>query len=199
MPLKTCMTGHCAEAVAPAREHATMAGCSGNRLVPATMRKTLKFFHTLASCGIIGAILGYAIILISAPQDTPAAYADMRQTISLLCDWLLFPSLAVALITGLLSMAVHRPFQERRWVWVKALLGLSMFEATLAIIGSKASYAARMSAQLAAGEGDAGALQTALTYEWTTLGTIMALSLANIVLGVWRPPLKMRQRNTSKA
>lgn len=163
------------------------------------MRKTLKFFHTFASCGIIGAILGYAIVLTSAPQDTPAAYADMRQTIGLLCDWLLFPSLAIALITGLLSMAVHRPFQERRWVWAKALLGLSMFEATLAIIGSKASYAAKMSAQLAAGEGDAEALQTALTYEWHTLWTILALSLANIVLGVWRPPLKMRQRNTSKA
>lgn len=162
------------------------------------MRKTLKFFHTVSSCGIIGALLGYAIVLTSAPQDTPAAYADMRQTISLLCDWLLFPSLAIALITGLLSMAVHRPFQERRWVWTKALLGLGMFESTLAIVGSKANYAAKMSAQLAAGDGNAEALQTALTYEWHTLGTILALSLANIILGVWRPPLRMRQRGPSK-
>lgn len=158
------------------------------------MRKTLKFFHTLASCGLIGALLGYAIVLTAAPQDTPGAYADMRQTISLLCDYLLLPSLAVALVTGLLSMAVHRPFQERRWVWVKALLGLGMFESTIAIVGSKAEYAAKMSAKIAAGDGDAQALQTALTYEWTTLGTIMALSVANIVLGVWRPPLRMRER-----
>lgn len=154
------------------------------------MRKTLKFFHTLASCGIIGTLAAYAILLTWGPQDTPAAYADMRQTISLLCDWLLVPSLAVALVTGLLSMAVHRPFQERRWVWAKAVLGLSMFEATLAIVGSKANYAAKMSAQLAAGEGNAELLQTALAYEWYTLGTILAISVANIVLGVWRPPLR---------
>jgi hypothetical protein len=163
------------------------------------MRKTLKFFHTLASCGIIGALLGYAIILTSAPQDTPAAYANIRQTISLLCDLLLFPSLAIALITGLVSMAVHRPFQERRWVWAKAFLGLGMFQSTLAIIGSKADYAATMSTRLSAGDGNADALQRALTYEWYTLGTILALSLANIVLGVWRPPLKMRQRSPSKS
>jgi len=158
------------------------------------MRKTLKFFHTLASCGIIGALAGYTILLTLGPQDTPAAYADMRQTISLLCDWLLVPSLAIALVSGLLSMAVHRPFQERRWVWAKALLGLSMFEATLAIVGSKANFAASMSAQLAAGEGDAERLQTALAYEWYTLGTIAALSLANIVLGVWRPSLRIGAR-----
>jgi len=158
------------------------------------MRLTLKFFHTLASSGIIGALLGYMIVLSFAPQDTPAAYADMRQTIGLLCNYLLLPSLGIALVTGLLSMAVHRPFQERRWVWIKALLGLGMFESTLAIIGSKADYATKMSAKIAAGGGDPDALQTALTYEWTTLGTIMALSIANIVLGVWRPPLKWRAR-----
>jgi hypothetical protein len=28
--------------------------------------------------------------------------------------------------------------------------------------------------------------------EWTTLGAIMAISLANYVLGVWRPSLAMR-------
>ena len=86
------------------------------------MRKTLKFFHTLASCGLIGALLGYMIILTKAPQDTLNAYADLRQSIALLSNYLLLPSLAIALITGLLSMAVHRPFQDMRWAWVKALL-----------------------------------------------------------------------------
>ncbi len=157
------------------------------------MRKTLKFFHTLASCGLIGALLGYMVILTSAPQDSAATYADMRQTINALCDYLLLPSLAIALITGLLAIAVYRPFQEMRWVWVKALLGIGMFEGTLAVIGSKANYAAGMAARIAAGEAEPGALEAALTYEWSTLFTIMALSLANIVLGVWRPALKKRQ------
>jgi hypothetical protein len=156
------------------------------------MRKALKFFHTLASCGLIGALLGYMIVLTNAPQDTASKYADVRHTISALCNYLLLPSLAVALVTGLLSMAVHRPFQEMRWAWIKALLGLSMFESTLAIIQAKADTAAKLSIKIAAGEAQPEALVTALASEWTTLGAIMALSIANIVLGVWRPLLKKR-------
>lgn len=156
------------------------------------MRKALKFLHTLASCGLIGALSGYTILLLYAPKATAQQYADVRLTIAALCNYILLPSLAVALITGLLSMAVHRPFQEKRWVWIKALLGLSMFESTLAIIQSKANTAATVSAQIAAGEVKADALVSSLSTEWTSLGAIMALSIANIVLGVWRPALKKR-------
>lgn len=158
------------------------------------MRKTLKFFHTLAACGLIGALLGYMILLLYAPQDTAATYADMRQSISALCNYLLFPSLAIALVTGLLSMAVHHPFQETGWVWLKAVMGLGMFEGTLVIVGSKANYAAEMSRKIANGETEAEVLTAALASEWQALGFIMVLSLANILLGVWRPPLKRRQR-----
>jgi Predicted integral membrane protein (DUF2269) len=153
------------------------------------MRKTLKFFHTLASSGLIGALLGYMIVLTFAHQETASSYAEARHTIALLCNYLLLPSLFLALITGLLSMAVHEPFRDFWWVWIKALLGLGMFEATLAVIQSKANYAATISAKMATGEASADALKTALNAEWTTLGAISVLSLANIVLGVWRPRL----------
>jgi Predicted integral membrane protein (DUF2269) len=153
------------------------------------MRKTLKFFHTFASCGLIGALLGYMIVLVYAPQETASTYADTRKTISVLCNYLLLPSLGIALVTGLLSMAAHQPFQDKRWAWVKAVLGLSMFEASLAVVGSKADYAAAVSAKIASGEADTGVLRTALAGEWMTLGALMALSIANIVLGVWRPRL----------
>jgi Predicted integral membrane protein (DUF2269) len=156
------------------------------------MRKALKFFHTLASCGLIGALLGYMIVLVYAPQDTARAYAEARHTIGALCNYLLLPSLAVALVTGLFSMAVHRPFQDQRWAWFKAVLGLSMFEATLGLIESKANTAAAVSAKIAAGEAEPGALAGALASEWTTLGVILALSTAHIVLGVWRPRLAKR-------
>jgi hypothetical protein len=156
------------------------------------MRKTLKFFHTLASCGLIGGLLAYGVILIAAPQGTPSAFADMRATVAAIASYVILPSLAVALVSGLLSMAVHRPFQELRWAWVKTLLGISMFEATLGIVQSKANTAAALSAQIAAGEPQAKALVEAITYEWHALGVILALSVANIVLGVWRPPLKWR-------
>jgi Predicted integral membrane protein (DUF2269) len=156
------------------------------------MRKALKFLHTLASCGLIGALLGYMIVLVKAPQDSLNTYADVRQTIAALCNYLLLPSLAIALVTGLLSMAAHRPFQEKRWVWVKALLGLSMFESTLAIIQAKANFAATVSAEIVQGTGTASELKIALASEWNSLGAILALSIANIVLGVWRPALKKK-------
>ena len=153
------------------------------------MRQAVKFLHTLASCGLIGALLGYMIVLIKAPQDTAFKYADVRQTIDALCDYLLLPSLAITLVTGLLSMVVHRPFMDKRWVWAKTFLGLGMFESTLAIIQSKADYAAKISLKIAAGDAEPGAHNEILAHEWYSLSVIMALSVANIVLGVWRPRL----------
>lgn len=157
-----------------------------------TIRKTLKIFHTLASSGMIGALVAYMLILVYAPQDTPRAYADIRQTISVICNYLLLPSMALALVSGLLAMAVHRPFQEMRWVWVKAVLGLSVFEATLGIVQAKANYAASASAKVAAGEAGAEALRAGLANEWMSLGAILTLSVVNVVLGVWRPRLARR-------
>jgi hypothetical protein len=156
------------------------------------MRQLMKFLHTVSSAGIVGGLVAYGLILSFAPQATPQDYADMRQTISAICQYMIMPALGISLVTGLLAMAVHRPFQELRWVWVKALLGISMFEATLAIIQAKGADAARISAKIAAGEPLQRDLALTISSEWTTLGAIMAISLANYVLGVWRPSLAMR-------
>jgi hypothetical protein len=154
------------------------------------MRKTLKFLHTLASCGLIGGLAGYMIVLVHAPQETPAAYAAARQTIAAIGNYILVPSMGLAIFSGLMSMAVHRPFQERRWVWVKAALGIAMFEATLGLTQSKANEAAALAGRIARGEDHAGTLAATLAYEWLALWVLMALSVANILLGVWRPILK---------
>lgn len=156
------------------------------------LRKTMKFLHTVSSAGLIGGLLAYGVLLVYAPQDTLARYADMRQSIVQISNYVLVPSLGIALVTGLLSMAVHRPFQEKRWAWIKALLGIGMFEATLGIIGSKADYAAKISIKIASGEAEADVLRNALSTEWSSLFAIMALSIANVVLGVWRPALARR-------
>lgn len=156
------------------------------------MRRALKLLHTLASCGLIGGLACYAVILLYAPQDTPAAYADARQAIQAISNYILLPSLAVALVSGLLAMAVHTPFQDMRWVWIKALLGIGMFEATLAIIGSKADYAAKVSREIAAGAAKSNELAAALASEWNSLFAILVLSVANVVLGIWRPRLAKR-------
>lgn len=162
------------------------------------MRIALKFLHTLASAGLIGGLAAYALVLVYAAQDTPEHYAQMRQLVLVISNKILLPSLGIALVTGLLAMAVHHPFQDRRWVWIKALLGIGMFEATLGIIGSKADYAAKISAKIARGEADPGVLAGALATEWSSLFAIAALSLANVVLGVWRPALARRPRASDR-
>jgi hypothetical protein len=161
------------------------------------MRKTIKFFHTLASCGLIGGIFAYGVILLAAPQDTPIAFADMRETVAIVATYVIVPSLAVALVSGLLSMGIHRPFQELRWAWLKALLGISMFEATLGVVQSKANTAAALSAKIAAGEAQENVLAEAIAYEWHALAVILLIAVLNIVLGVWRPALKPRPAKAS--
>lgn len=156
------------------------------------MRRVLKFLHTLASCGLVGALLVYALILITVRDVSPEIYAMARHTISDVCNYLLLPSLALALITGLLAMAVHRAFLDTRWAWLKALLGLSMFEATFAIVQSKATTAAVETAKILAGDGDRIALAEALANEWWSLGAVLALSMAQIALGIWRPRMAFR-------
>lgn len=153
-------------------------------------RKTLKILHTLASCGLIGGLLAYMVLLLAAPQQTPAAYADLRVSIAAVSNYVLLPSLAVALVSGLWSMAIHAPFRDKGWAWLKAALGILMFKGVLTILGAKADHAAAVAERIAAGEAASQVLETALAYEWHTLLTVMALSVANVVLGVWRPKLK---------
>ena len=128
-----------------------------------------------------------------SPQASPAQYADVRQTIAAISNYALAPSLGVALFTGLVAMMVQRGFQEMRWVWLKAVLGFAMFEATLAVIQAKANYGYETARKVAEGAETAEALAAALSSEWTSLYAIMALSLAQVILGVSRPPLYRRQ------
>lgn len=157
------------------------------------MRKTMKILHSLAACGIIGGLLVYMILLAAAPHDTPAGYADLRKSISLISDYVLLPSLALVLVSGLLSMVVHQPFLDRRWAWAKAALGILMFKGVFTIVGAKADHAVVIAEKVASGEGTVQALESALAYEWHTLWLVMALSVANVVLGVWRPRLERRR------
>lgn len=156
------------------------------------MRKFLKILHTLSACGLTGGLVCYMLLLLVAPQETPAAYADLRQSISALSTYVLLPSLAIALMSGLLSMAVHHPFLNKGWVWVKAAMGILMFKGVLTIVGAKADYAAIVSRQIADGTAPSDALDAALVQEWYMLGIILAFTIANVVLGVWRPKFARR-------
>jgi uncharacterized membrane protein len=164
------------------------------------MRKTIKILHTLSGAGLIGGLAAYMILLVAVPVDDPAAYAGLRQSIAVISNYVLLPSLAVALISGLLSMMVHPPFLDRGWVWIKAGLGILMFKGVLTVIGAKADHAAAVSAEIAAGTADPNALQSLIGLEWIALWSVMAISVANVVLGVWRPRiLRLSSGSSSRA
>ncbi|NBC23066.1 MAG: DUF2269 family protein [Gammaproteobacteria bacterium] len=110
-------------------------------------RMVVKILHTLASAGLIGGLFAYMVLLAAAPQDSAAAYADLRASIAAISNWVLLPSLAVALVTGLASMVVHGPFRDKSWAWIKAALGILMFKGVLTIVSAKADYAATVSAR----------------------------------------------------
>lgn len=151
------------------------------------MRKTVKILHSLSAAGLLGGLAAYAVLLVGAPQDTPAAYADLRASIAVVSNWLLLPALALALVSGLVSMIVHRPFLDMGWAWIKAVLGILMFKGTLTIVSAKADYAATMAERMARGEAPPDALAELYTLEWGTLAVVGAIAVANVVLAIWRP------------
>ena len=157
------------------------------------MKKMLKIVHLLASAGLIGALAAYLVLVLKAPGATPAEFAAIRQGIHLVSKWIVLPSLLFVLLSGLLSMAAHRPFMNAGWVWIKALLGLAMFEGTLLSVQSNAQRGAELAARALTGKGDPAALAELLRHERAGLWTILLLSAVNVVIGVWRPRLGRRR------
>ena len=150
-------------------------------------RRALKILHEIGSAGIIGAIGAHLVLIGTADVSTPAAYAVLRHGIEVVTERILLPSLLVVLVSGVLGIAVHPPFHNAGWAWIKAATGVSMLEGTLGGIQGTARDAAALAAKVARGEAPASAMDDVLRHERGALWTILFLSIANIVLGVWRP------------
>jgi hypothetical protein len=152
-------------------------------------RRSLKALHEIAAFGSGGGLAACLIIGATANTASPAEFAAARQLIAAIAHYLLLPSLAVVLVTGMLAIAATRAFHDAGWAWVKALLGLSVFEATLVTIGASSRQA-----ELAAAGADPSLLASLLHSERNTLLLLLALTVANVVLAVWRPRLVVKIR-----
>ncbi len=101
-------------------------------------------------------------------------------------NWLLMPSLAAVLLSGLLAIAATSAYHNAGWAWVKALLGIATFEGSFLVIGASTRQAAELSSAVASGHADT--IQPGLVQgEWGTLWLLLVISIINIALAVWRP------------
>ena len=152
-------------------------------------RRSLKALHEIAALGLGGGLAACLVISLKSRGASPADFVAAREAFVAIAHYVLIPSLAVVLISGLLAIALTRGFHDAGWAWVKALLGLSVFEATLVTIG-----ASRSQAELAAVAADPSMLARLLHSERNTLLLLIGICVANVVLAVWRPRLTIKIR-----
>lgn len=153
-------------------------------------RLLAKVLHEVASIGFGGGLAACLLINGLADPASPESFAAARQAFAAIAKLLLVPSMAVVVVSGLLAIAATRGYMDAGWAWLKALLGITVFEATLMVVGSGARHAE----MLAAATADPAALQALLRSERYTLWLLIALCVVNVVLAVWRPRLTWRVR-----
>lgn len=152
------------------------------------MRRLLKFLHTMGAIGLMGSMACLLVILYIAPAPAEIVqYALLREAMSRIATWIFMPSLALALIAGLLAIAVNRAFHNAGWAWAKALSGILIFEYGLIGVQGPMRQEAELSARAAAGEVPITELSVSLGAERMSLWILLAVATANVVLGIWRP------------
>jgi hypothetical protein len=125
---------------------------------------------------------------VTGALTSPAGYALMFSTMVQITTWIFIPSLILTLIAGLLAIAVNPAFHDAGWAWAKAATGILIFEGGLHVLGSIQEEAKR-SAQVLANLPSAAHVDRLVSSERNTLWMMLAITIANIALGVWRPRL----------
>jgi len=151
------------------------------------LSRLIKFIHELGAIGVIGAFAADLVLIRYSPTDSLVGYAAVRQGIAAISQWLLVPSLALTLISGLLAFAATEAYKNAGWAWTKALLGISMFEGALLTVAASARHAAELSALAASGHPDPAQLAEVLRTERGGIWVLLFVAILNVVIGVWRP------------
>ena len=157
----------------------------------AWLRLGAKTLHDVASIGFGGALAACLVINLTANAAAPAEFISGRQVFAAIAQYLLVPSMAVVVVSGLIALASTRGYRDAGWAWLKALLGMSVFTATLLVAGAAGPQGA---VAVAAAAADLTTLQALLRSERVTLWLLIVLCVVNVVLAVWRPKLMIKIR-----
>ena len=149
------------------------------------MRRLVKLLHTIGAAGLMGAAAALIVVLISAPASfTAGEYGPVLTAVAKIAAWIIGPSMVLTVVSGLLSMAVHPPFRDAGWAWVKTATGLLILQATAHLLG-----ALDEATKEGAGDSDLASAARLLEGEVNTLWVLLGVSAANVALGIWRPRL----------
>lgn len=92
------------------------------------MRRLLKFLHEMGAIGLMGSLAALVVLTrLAPPPASLSGYALMRGAMAEIAVWVVFPSLVLTLIPGLLAIAVTRAFHDAGWAWIKAATGILIF------------------------------------------------------------------------
>jgi hypothetical protein len=155
-----------------------------------TMRRLMKFMHTMGAIGLMGAMACLLVLFSFVPSPTSLfEYASMRVAMGGIATLIFLPSLGLTLVAGLLAIPVNRAYHSAGWAWAKLLSGVLVFEWGFAAVQGPMQQEAELSARALAHEVDPATLAASLGAEWKSLWVMLALATVNVILGIWRPRL----------
>jgi hypothetical protein len=158
-----------------------------------SLRRLMKFMHTIGAIGQMGAMACLLVLLSFAPAPTSLSeYAVMRGAMGGIATWIFLPSLGLVLVTGLLAIALNHAYHNAGWAWAKLFSGILVFEWGFAAIQGPMQQEAELSARALGHEVDPTTLAASLGAEWNSLWVLLAVATANVILGIWRPRLMRR-------
>jgi hypothetical protein len=157
----------------------------------AWLRLGAKTLHDLASIAFGGALLVCLVINLTVQPAATKDFLAVRHLFAMVAKFVLVPAMGAVTLSGLIALAATRGYRDAGWAWLKALLGMNVFAATLLLAGSAGSHGEITTAAAAA---DMATLQQLLRSERITLWLLIALIVVNVVLAVWRPKLAFKAR-----
>jgi hypothetical protein len=142
----------------------------------------------MGAIGLMGAMACLLVLITLAPPPSAiAGYALILDAMAKIAGWVFFPSLGATLIAGLLAIGVNPAFHSAGWAWAKAASGILVFEGGFLYVVGPIQDEAKRSATVLHGHLSGVHLSGSLDAERGTLWLLLAVSTANVVLGVWRP------------
>jgi hypothetical protein len=144
----------------------------------------------MGAIGLMGAMASLIVLMNVAPPPTSlAGLAVMRGAMAEIATWIYFPSLMLTLVAGLLAIAVNPAYHNAGWAWAKLASGVLLFEGGLVSVLGPIQEEARRSASALAGQLNPAMITASYGAERNAIWALLAITTANVVLGIWRPRL----------